>query len=573
MHDLETLSLALKKDVGKYNPDLFIQIITTYIKGIAGDRYDRALYGLVSPLRQLLYLGNLNLTSSPDAVTKDILSDGDWSDIKNQLRSLDIIYDQDYGESYAIEASQTDEQLKKRAISLSTYNAFFHQGPLKFEEQIIEKIERVFKDLSADIEKEVHITPFDFLAIYEQLDTLAFNKLNRPFQKKRDGETLKLDQVKEDIRGGKVSFLEGMRSIAQDDLNEIMPLSNPGSTHLFDIAELYAVREKDKVDLFIKTFTSERIDNPKFLFFSNKSALLEKPIFKFASGKYIVIDYKLLLDAIYTYFHKTALNSVNDKNRIPKARNKYLEEKTTELFRDFLAPIKNVKYFANYYVNDSEHDLLVLFNKTALIIEAKAGNVREPFFDAEKGYDRIKKDFDNTIDYGYEQTFKIRQYFIDKEPMTIRDANHNVVEVIETKYYKDVQAIIVTSDKFGHIQSDLNIMIELYEDDVFPWSVCIDDLEVFLLSLKKKNYSVNDFLLFLNLRRSLHGKLNTNDEGRILGHFLNHKNFFKMRNNNGIYQPAVTDDIIFDELYKRVLGFKNEKLVAEKSNPKFWDVI
>jgi hypothetical protein len=573
MQDLETLSLALKKDVGKYNPDLFIQIITTYIKGITGDSYARPLSGLVSPLRQLLYLANLNLTSAPEAVTKEMLSDNEWNNIKIQLRNLDIIYDQTYGETNAMEVSQTQEELKRRAISLSTYNAFFHQGPLKFEEQIIEKIRWVFKDLSADIKKKFHITPEDFLAIYEHLDKLTFDKLNYGIQKKRNGETERLDQVKQDIFEGKVSFLEGMQSIAQEDMANIMPFSNPGSTHLFEIDEIYALYDKAKVDLFISAFTIERKDNPKFLFFSNKNGLLEKPIFRFAKGKYIVVDYKLLLDAIYAYFHKIALKSVSDQNRIPKARNKYLEEKTMELFRDFLARIKNVKYFENYHVDDSEHDLLILFNKTALIIEAKAGSVREPFFDPEKGYERIKTDFNNTVDYGYEQTYKVRQYFIDKAPLIICDDKHNVVEVIETKYYRNLHSIIVTSDKFGQIQSDLNIMIEHYEDDVFPWSVCIDDLEVFLLSLKKKKYSVNDFLIFLNLRRNLHGHIVTNDEGRIIGHFLNHKNFLMMRKRNGFYQPAVTDDIIFDELYKKVLGFKNEKMVAEKSNAKFWDVL
>jgi hypothetical protein len=132
-----------------------------------------------------------------------------------------------------------------------------------------------------------------------------------------------------------------------------------------------------------------------------------------------------------------------------------------------------------------------------------------------------------------------------------------------------VFSIVVILEKFGHIQNDLAFMLQLFEDDVYPWSVCIDDLEIYLLAMKKKGFSIQDFHLFLNLRKTLHGNLITNDEGRITGHFLTHHNFIKMRNPHGTYQPVAADDLIYDLLYAKVLGFKGERMADLKSDPRY----
>jgi hypothetical protein len=151
MDELEKLTRSLKKYVAKYDSDIFIRRITTLIKGITLPTHQSAILGLVSPLRQLLYIANLNLTSSPELITDHNFSQNDWENIKKQLFVLNQIYDETYGESKAIADNLTHEQFTKRAISLSTYNAFFHQGPLKFEEQVIEKILQVFKNVSKEL--------------------------------------------------------------------------------------------------------------------------------------------------------------------------------------------------------------------------------------------------------------------------------------------------------------------------------------------------------------------------------------------------------------------------------------
>lgn len=99
---------------------------------------------------------------------------------------------------------------------------------------------------------------------------------------------------------------------------------------------------------------------------------------------------------------------------------------------------------------------------------------------------------------------------------------------------------MVTLEKFGHIQNDLSMMLSLFEDDRYPWSVCLDDLEIFLLTMKKKNMTIADSHLFLNLRQNLHSNLLANNEGRVTGHFLLHKNFLKAGKTHGKYKRSWT---------------------------------
>lgn len=572
MDELEKLSGELKIFVARYDPEVFITRITSLIKGITMPSQQAALRGLISPLRQLLYLAYLNLSSDPAEVTTNSFPQNEWDQIKKQLYLINEIYDTTYGEQKAIANSQDGEQLAKRAVALSTYNAFFHQGPLKFEEQIIEKIQQVFKHVHKEVLTGVKISPDDLIAIYDIMDNLHHQKINRRFRKDDAEEQKFLDEIRQGIISGAFSFQEGMRTIAEKDYELFEMETNPAAGHFFTRDELTDRYDAQKVDVFLSLFATTRQQDNGFLFFSGKNKILLKPVYRMNDGRYLVIDYKLLLDAIYSFLTDAAIAAVGDSNRITRTRDKFLESKTAQVFREFYAGDKKAVFYENYYVDGSEHDLLVLSHKTALIIEAKAGNVREPSFDPDRAYDKIKKDFDKTIKYGYEQTFKIREYFIDRQPFEIFNEKKEHQATINPKDFKQVFSIIVTLEKFGHIQNDLAFMLDLFEDDVYPWSVCIDDLEIFLLAMNKKGFTIQDFHLFLNLRRTLHGKLITNDEGRITGHFLTHRNFLKMSNAHGTYRPVAADDMIYDQLYEKVLGFKNERMAELKSDPRYTKV-
>ena len=134
-------------------------------------------------------------------------------------------------------------------------------------------------------------------------------------------------------------------------------------------------------------------------------------------------------------------------------------------------------------------DLLILYKGHALIIEIKSGYEAQPHSvpkDARKLFEGILLNFKKNIQKGFEQTERVMKLFEEKDEFDIYDENDTFVYKVPTKRYSSVFSIIVTADKFRRAQIDLSHMLKLGEDSVYPFSVSINDLEIILLTLRKK---------------------------------------------------------------------------------------
>jgi len=252
-------------------------------------------------------------------------------------------------------------------------------------------------------------------------------------------------------------------------------------------------------------------------------------------------------------------------------KGKLLEDRIVELFSNFFQT--DFKFFQGYYVDGHEQDVLFLWKKYAFIIEAKGYSLREPFRNPEKAFVRIKDDFNACIGYGYEQTRRVEKKFIDCVPLRITDKDGNLIEEVDTTQYEEDFSIIVNLKTFGQIQSDLSTLIKLEnDDDVFPWAVRLDDLEIFLLTLIAQKKKPKDFVNFLLMRETLHGKLVCSDELQTCGGYLTGKLSEKIINKYDLINPSNDFSSIFDSQYRKVMGFKNEKYLEEKRSGKyiFW---
>ncbi|RZK11131.1 MAG: hypothetical protein EOO46_07880 [Flavobacterium sp.] len=573
MSQLEQLSFELKEKVGQFHPDLFAARTISLISELTAPWTAGSIQGLVSPMRQLLYLLNLNLTSPPRESYKNRFSEGDDRPmIEKLLQEIDIIYKTDYGEfkpfdnEYLQNLGQ-DEALRRRLVGVGTYNAFFHLGPLQFEEQGIEKLREIFRNFNGDLKSKLGWDTEDLFNIYDTLDKLRQSKQGEGYLKPGIpplSQEQFMESVKASLAKG-VPFDQAMRE-ATPELSGIMAhRANPSRMHSFTRSEIPEISDH-LVDLILENFTVERTINEKFLFFSQPNQLSKKPIYKTSKGEYIVIDHRMLLSAMTEFAKVECSKILKDPGRINKSRDKFLERKVENIFKTFYEGKEGVEIIPSYHLEGSERDLLILDGSTALIIECKAGNVREPAFDPDKAYERIWSDFKETIDYAYDQGYSVKEKFIEKNIFQITDNKHNCIREIDPHLYKQVFIIVVTFNKFGLVQNDLWLLLDIYEEDnEYPYAVCLDDLEMFLLALTKMSKKPQDLYQFLRKRAELHGKLNENDEGRIMGHFLQHKKFSKL---GGAYRFPKNDDVIFDRLYSTGLGFANERWMDLKLNPR-----
>ena len=578
--NLEEIALKLKHEVGQYEPDLFARQMTSYVEGITLPWNHSLIKGLISPFRQLFYLFNLNMTSAPTGKYKHSFDQNkDWPVLKDILNQMEEIHKYEYGElkpfaDTIFDELTPDEVFRRRLIGSSTYAQFFHVGPLHFEEQVLEKAGELFKNFDRELRDNFTWDSSDMIALYDRLDALSQAKKDKAFLTRPRKEQTKEEftqQVMGAIKAGK-SFPEAMRDASDIPTGMFEYVADPSSANVFSAADLEGL-SKPFTDLVLAELTVSRATDDHFLYLSQANPLYKKPIYRLADGNYLLIDHRVLLTAMSTLVQEQCGKLTKNKNRITEARDKFLERKTEQVFRDFYQHNKKAVIIPSYYLEKggNERDLIILAKPNVLIVEAKAGKVREPMYDPDKAYTGIWQDFKETIDAGYEQAFSVKQKFLKKVPFDIYDKKKNIISTIDTKGYKDIYTIVVTYHKFGHVQCDLQMMLELFDDDdQFPWATCIDDLEIFLLGLKKKKLTEADFYRFLKQRENLHGQLIVNDEGQITGQFLKNK---KILPQQGTYRFSPKDDYIYDELYSTGLGFKNERQLERKQDPRYRKIV
>lgn len=124
-----------------------------------------------------------------------------------------------------------------------------------------------------------------------------------------------------------------------------------------------------------------------------------------------------------------------------------------------------------------------------------------------------------------------------------------------------VWSIVVTDFKYGTIQTDLASLLKKDEDALFPWSVCVDDIEAFFLLMRSilKGIASNRFVEFLDYRERLHGHVLCSDELEICGWYLNDREQFKQyADSESLINTASNMATVFDAYYHIGLGFKNE---------------
>lgn len=232
------------------------------------------------------------------------------------------------------------------------------------------------------------------------------------------------------------------------------------------------------------------------------------------------------------------------------------------MFRTFFP--KKAKIFVNYSLDRvAENDLLVIIGNTCIIVEIKDCKFREPFRDPLKAHDRIKRDYQNAIQLGYDQCRRVEKGLLDDKDIDILDADDKkkVLYHLKNGNIGEIWSIVVTDFKYGTIQTNLGNLLEKDEDALYPWSVCIDDLEAFFLLMKKilKGIAPSRFLEFLDYRERLQEHIVCGDELEICGWYLNDCEQFKEYADKDIVISTNSNmDAIFDAYYRVGLGFKNE---------------
>jgi len=568
---LELKSEELKKLVSVYDTQWFLGDLSGLMKAIAGNLAQDQLGKLSSPMRQLFYLGGLLVSSDPSGEEEIQYSMEEWERIIVLLNEIELEYEKIFFPDGVEEI--TNEWKKIRKVAMPSFLSYFNQGPLNYEEQTINWVNNLYSKLDSIIELETGLKTEHFLQFYDNIDALVqgnFQGFSSPNGKLRPNweEYTKMKIVPADhMPAMMMKMFEEQKSMSTF-------MADHGIINRFYPQDIVSDNlSLDQVNKILAMLTISRSQTDFIYYTETKpgNPLYEKPIINIGDGMYQVFEVKQVLHVIEDLLETICSKTIANTTKLIEKKGKLLEDKTLSVFKKFLK--KDCKIYTSYYVDGCEQDILILWKQYAFIIEAKGYKLKEPFRDPSKAFVRIKKDFKNSIGYGYKQTRRVEQKFIDQVPLKIEDKDGNILEEIDTTKYEDGDfSIIVNLKSFGPIQNDLSLLLEVDEDDVYPWVIKLDDLEVFILTMIAQKKKPMDLVNYLLMREELHGKLICSDELEICGGYLLNK--INDSKNEKLEMIVTTPDLqaIFDNQYQKGMGFENEKLLAEKRSGRymFW---
>jgi hypothetical protein len=567
---LDIKSKELKDIIATYNSDWLLGDLSSLIHA-GRERANDQIGKLSSPLRQLYYLAGLNISSNPIDGIDIRYTPEKWEQIVILLNEIEAEYEKIF---YPAKTEDVSEEWKRiRQVAMPSFLSYFNQGPLNYEEQIINWTRDLYTPLDSIIENETGLRTEDFIVLYINLDNLR----HKNFQAHSSNIELlrpnweKYTKIKMGVIDEAPDFIKEM---GEERRHLFTFMSDHGIIDRFYPKEITSVNlpiEKVKAILKYLVTIREKSDYLYYTEIKPGNILFEKPILDIGDGMYQVFEVKQVIHAIEELLKKICTNSLENSTKYIKKKGKLLEDRIVEPFSSFFK--SDFKLYTGYYVDGCEQDILFLWKKYAFIIEAKGYSLNEPFRNPEKAFVRIKNDFNACIGYGYTQTRRIEKKFIDGVPLKIMDKDGNLIEEIDTNQYEQDFSIIVNLETFGQIQCDLSTLIKLEEEgDIYPWAVKLDDLEIFLLTLIAQKKKPMDFVTFLLMRETLHEKLICADELEICGGFLIEK--LKQKQIDKANVIVTTPDLadVFDKQYQKAMGFKNEKYLYEKQSGKylFW---
>lgn len=566
---LEFISKELKAFLAKYDTQTALGHLSFMMTCITNGAADDQLGRLVSPMRQLYYLAGLMVAQESDGTNEIQYSEEDWLHIVDLLIQIE-------GEYYKLflpgaPEDVTEDWKKKVGVAMPTFLSYFNLGPLNFEEQLIEQIRGTFTNLDDVIVSKTGVSTEEWLQFYENVDGWCQYNVNSLGVGAADCPLR--DNWKEYTNiemGCDDDAPDFVKAYHKERESMITLVADPGLKYRFkpkDIATNGLSEEKVKS---ILSLLSVKRQNTDFLYYTGENPLLTHPIVDLENGLFQVFEEKRVLHAILFKLEEICKEKENTKSRLTHHKGNYLESKIESLFKAFMS---NAQVFRGYYLDGCEQDILVDWNGYLFVIEAKAYNNKEPFRDTERAFKRIKQDFDRSIGVAYGQLKRFEDKMRAGKPFNLTDADGNVLKSIDpAKYDGNDFYMIVNQESFGQIQADLSMFLEIEDGYNYPWAVRYDDLEVFILTLIAKKKKPQYFVDFLVMREFLHGHIICSDEGEICGGYITGALTQEMAESDALITTTPDLASVFDDQYRKGMGFKNEKYWKEKHDGKtvFW---
>ena len=499
---------------------------------------------LSSPARQLSYLLGLLMTSEEPEHPKEC-EQSDWNQIQEYLNSIYTAYAGMFLHDDKT-AKSSQKWTKERLVAMSTFLNYFHSGMLATVEQLVNRIDRYLAPFDVELKERFGVSATEASRI-----SMWITETQQELMDETVRDVMQLRNLQDKL-GNHEGSLEGVKHEAAPIADRLQQALG----HLWK-PDLRALKEKygQVGESFVEVLSAGRITNPDYTYPTEQSVVDERPLIKISEDTVMIQSANSLFIGILNRFEGGLLSSESRENYL-RIRGSTLEAEVEGSMRRIFG--EDARFLSRCYETpdlEHEHDLIVIWKRTLLVIEAKSSPPKEPFRDPEKGFVRIRDAFrgETGIQGAFEQTAKILRRLSGGECVPLYDKDRNEIVVLDPEDYDEVYGVCVTRDNFGLLATDLALMLEKGNDDQYPWAVNLLDLETIADAWEYFGWSQEELFKYLRDRVELHGRVYAPDELEITGCFIAHGSLAFLTDKRKVFIPPHFSSI-FDRIYYAKIG-------------------
>ena len=256
-------------------------------------------------------------------------------------------------------------------------------------------------------------------------------------------------------------------------------------------------------------------------------------------------------------------HAVNHDNRLwekyGRIRATYTERKTLSLFQQVL-PRAMIHPNVHYEIEEdgvkkkAELDGLLVFDRSILLVEVKAGSVHEAT--RRGGPKKMQHDIDKLLADSHAQAARAQSYIESCDTPTFELADGGSF-ILDKSKLKRILRVSVTLDHMDTFTTALHRTAEtgLFPDNSLPWAVGIRDLMV----IAEMFEFPSQFIHYLTRRKRLNeiGRIYAHDELDWLGHyFVSGLYFEELASDRRAVMRLASFTTQFDDYYYHKLGIR-----------------
>lgn len=565
MRRLETVIYDLKEALRELDERAFVSFVMGVLCSL-DNRNSQLFDKLDSPMMQMEYL--LDVYYSIGRRSPKMSVDAErWTKITTLLQEIEMNYFVSMGFSNNGDFFHDDRDAKV-AVAMQSYMFHFSNGKLSYDEQTLWRLEHYCAPFDRIVSEEFGFTIAEAVSFVKHLSSVYNDRLNAHVHKMADRYGYYQNHPEEWTElatGWLAKGLPPEKWWEQPELSELAKLmsTNPGEFFMSKAERLCdETLSPENNQRLIEFFRYRSEHHPdKTVYYGAERTYARYPLI-LTEHDVAVPHIKFLLEALYTRVDRFLCKHPKYGKKYKEHKDDTLEQKVLSLFRRLFG--RDAHYYSNYSVDGrSEQDILIEYKGVYIVVEVKDCNFREPMRDCLKAFEKIRKDFSSAVQKGYEQCRRVEDILAGDAPVRITDGKtfRRELHTVSPKRIRGVHSIVVTQHNYGPIQTDVSQLLHVEDDRDCPWSVCVDDLEAFILLLGKKfrKGASRRFLNYLELREPFHGHLLCFDELELCGLYIcRPEQFARLGTEEETVATFAGMSDIFDAYYHVGLGFENE---------------